>query len=456
MSERLARIRGVIADRSPHGFLVGGFAAAIGVGTILLWIPWSHREGVGFLDALFTATSAVCVTGLVVADTGTDYTVFGQIVILLLIQAGGIGVMSFAALASQLLGWRLSLKAQAALSDSVLQRNVASELKTIFRRILRFVLIAETAGAALLFVGMAPIKGTAHAACSAVFHSVSAFCNAGFSLYSDSLIGLRTNPFVIVTVMALIFLGGIGHPVIVDIWRKIETLGKRDARGPRRLTLSSKVALWTSGALIFGGLALLFIFGLTPAERSAPDKILGALFQSVTARTAGFNTIDIGGLPPASLFLLTLLMFIGGSPGSCAGGIKTTTFALWLAKLWSLLKGEKWPRLFHRHIPGEIARRASMIIGLAAVWNIVGVLLLLATEQGTPGIYVHDVLFEQISAFGTVGLSTGVTPNLSIIGRLWIIATMFMGRLGPLTLAMLMFTRKAPGVRYPEGRIMIG
>jgi len=456
VGERPARILGRTAPRSPESLLVAGFGGLIAVGTLLLSLPWSHRGTVGVLDALFTATSAVCVTGLAVVDTGTDFSIFGQIVILILIQAGGIGVMSFAALAFQLLGRRLSLTAQAALTNSMLQRELASEFGSIFRRILGFVLITEGAGAALLFAGMVPARGAAHAAYSAIFHSVSAFCNAGFSLYADSLTGWRNNPIVITTMMLLIFLGGIGHPVVVDLWRRMRLARRRETSGPNRLELSSAVALATSGVLILGGVVLLPVFGLTPGEDRWTCRLWNALFQSVTARTAGFNTVDIGALPLASLMLIVLLMFVGGSPGSCAGGIKTTTFTLWLAKLWGFLEGGKWPRLFGRHIPGEIGRRASLIIGLAAMWNIVGLLLLLATERGTPGIGMHDVLFEQVSAFGTVGLSTGLTAELSVVGKLWIIATMFVGRLGPLTVAVWAFARKAPGVRYPEGRIMIG
>jgi trk system potassium uptake protein TrkH len=456
VGECCPRIRGHVAAWSPESLLVGGFGGLIAVGTVLLSLPLCHRGSIGVLDALFTATSAVCVTGLVVVDTGTDYTAFGQAVILLLIQTGGIGVMSFTALAYQFLGRRLSLSAQAALWSSLLQRDVASEFRGIFGRILRFVLIAETAGALLIFIGMQPGRGAAHAAYSAVFHSVSAFCNAGFSLYSDSLTAWRDNPVVTSTVMALIVLGGIGHPVVVDVWRKLLLARRAEEAGSRRLELSSTVALSTSGVLILGGFVLLLVLGLTSGEAPWPTRLWNALFQSVTSRTAGFNTVDIGALPLSSMMLLALLMFVGGSPGSCAGGIKTTTFTLWLARLWGLLRGRKWPRLFGRHIPGEIARRASMIVGLAVVWNLFGVVLLLATDGHSPGVGMHDVLVEQVSAFGTVGLSTGLTSNLSVAGKVWIILTMFVGRLGPLTLAVWAFTRRAPGVRYPEGRLMIG
>lgn len=456
MGEPARKLRERAAPRSPESLLVMAFGGLILAGTGLLMLPWAQRGNVGLLDAFFTATSAVCVTGLTVVDTGSAYTAFGQIVILILIQAGGVGVMSFAALAAHLLGRRLSLSARAALSSSLLQQDVASEFGAILRRILKFVLLAETIGAALLFAGMLPERGPAHAATSAVFHAVSAFCNAGFSLYSDSLMGLRHNPLVLFTIMALIFLGGIGHPVVVDLWQTLALRRTHRPAGPRRLQLNSRVALGTSAALLAIGFLWLLACGSSPSPEPWTARAQDALFQSVSARTAGFNTVNIGALPLSSLLFLALLMFVGGSPGSCAGGIKTTTLALWLATLWSRLRGEKWPRLSGRHIPGEIVRRASMILGLATLWNLAGLLLLLVSEGGRPSLGMHEVLFEQVSAFGTVGLSTGLTPELSAIGKLWIASTMFVGRLGPLTLASWVFVRNTPGIRHPEGRIMIG
>jgi trk system potassium uptake protein TrkH len=303
---------------------------------------------------------------------------------------------------------------------------------------------------------MLRVEGAPRALYSAVFHAVSAFCNAGFSLYSDSLVGWRHNALVMAAVMLLIVFGGIGHPVVVDLWRNLPTARSRRHGGRGRLELGSLVALVTSGLLVVSGAVLLLVFGLTSGEARWGIRVVNALFQSVTARTAGFNTVSIGSLPVASLLLIVLLMFIGGSPGSCAGGIKTTTFALWLGKLRSLLRGGISPRLWGRNISSDIAGRASVIIGLAVLWNLVGVLLLSATEGGAPGRGLHDVLFEQISAFGTVGLSTGLTTGLSSVGKLWIIATMFVGRLGPLTLGFLAFNPGTRGVRYPEGRVMVG
>lgn len=456
MRQVLQKVQDKLSGRSPEGLLVGSFAAAILLGGFLLWLPIAHRGSLEFLQALFTATSAVCVTGLAVVDTGTKFTMFGQIIILLLIQAGGLGVMSFAALAYQMLRRRMSLRAQAAISAAMLQQDVGNAFAGLFGRILRFVFIAELIGFIFLFLGMWPSQGPGKAAYSALFHSVSAFCNAGFSIYSDSLMGLRDNPLVAATIMTLIILGGIGHPVAVDVWQRFSSLLRRQGHEHKRLTLNSRVALVTTAALLLAGFVLLLLFGLTPGETSWGERMNGALFQSVTSRTAGFNTVDMARLAPSSLFVLVMLMFIGGSPASCAGGIKTTTFALWLAKLWGSLRGQQKTQIFGRFIPAEISRRVSMIIGLSVVWNLVGILLLLETETGQFGIGMHDVVFEQISAFGTVGLSSGLTPHLSVVGMIWIIASMFIGRLGPLTLAMWMVTRRAPQIRYPEGRIMIG
>jgi trk system potassium uptake protein len=441
---------------SPETLLIAGFAALIGTGAVALWLPWSHRGGLSFLDALFTATSAVCVTGLGTVDTGTAFTSGGQVAILVLIQTGGIGVMSVAALAFRLLGRRLPLRAGEALAGSVAQSDAGADFRGLFRGVLRFVFIAEGLGAVVLFAAMAPARGPAHAAWSSVFHAVSAFCNAGLSIYSDSLAGFRGQPLVLGTIMLLIFVGGIGHPVAVDVWSRLRRRSPANEAGPARLGLGSKVALATSAALILGGAVMLLLLGSTALGGGWGGRAESALFQSVTARTAGFNTVPIGALPPASLLLLIALMFVGGSPCSCAGGIKTTTFALWLAGLRGLLNGEKRPRLFGRHIPGEVVRRASLTVGLAILWLLAGSFVLLTTEAGRPGVGLQEVLFELVSAFGTVGLSTGITPGLSAAGKVWIIATMFIGRLGPLTVAVWAVSRKPSAVRYPEARMMVG
>jgi trk system potassium uptake protein TrkH len=207
---------------------------------------------------------------------------------------------------------------------------------------------------------------------------------------------------------------------------------------------------------VVAGAVLLFLTGLTTGEADVPSRIVGAVFQSVTARTAGFNTVDIAALPLASLLILCVLMFIGGSPGSCAGGIKTSTAMIWLAGWTARIRGGKWPQLMGRHIPGEQARRAATLVGMAILWNVLGTVILSVTEVQTPGANLSDILFEQLSAFGTVGLSTGLTANLSVVGRLWIILTMFLGRVGPLTIVLWAVVRRSPGVKLPEGRVLIG
>lgn len=445
-------------SKLPQTYFVGGFAAVILVGTGLLLLPWAQTRGeVGLVDALFTATSAVCVTGLVVVDTGTAFTFFGQVVILLLIQVGGLGIMTFAALAYLMLGRRLSLASQAALHDAFFQRDLGVAFRQRFRQILLLVGLTELAGTLLLFTALC-WRGTSGPAAlfSAVFHAVSAFCNAGFSLYRDNLVGLRDSPVFVGTIMGLIVLGGLGHLVLTDLLEQGRRRLSRSSAGLSPLSLHSRVVLRTTAALIVGGWLGLLLFGLTPGEATWGEKLGGALFQSVTARTAGFNTVDIGLLPLSSLLLLILLMFIGGSPGSCAGGVKTTALAISLAEFRAKLKGEEEVVLLERRVPRPVLDRTVVLVRLAILWNLLGLLLLLTTEAGRAGVGFHDVLFEQISAFGTVGLSTGLTDKLSVAGRLWLTATMFVGRVGPLTLALGILPVRPTHIRYPEDRILIG
>jgi trk system potassium uptake protein TrkH len=439
--------------------LVGGFAAIILAGTGLLLLPWSQTKGeAGFVDALFTSTSAVCVTGLIVVDTATAYTRFGQVVIVSLIQVGGLGIMTFAALAYLMLGRRLSLASQAALQDAFFQRDLGIEFKRKFFQILVITASVEFAGTLALFLDLVGRRvPVGQALFSAFFHSISAFCNAGFSIYTDNLVGLRHSPVIMTTIMLLIVLGGLGHMVLTEVGHQGKNfLCHSNPRGPHPLSTHSRVVLRTSLALIVIGCLGLLLLGLTSAETTWGMKLANALFQSITARTAGFNTIDIGLLPLGSLLLLTLLMFIGGSPGSCAGGVKTTALVISLAEFRAKLRGVDQVVIMERRVPKPILDRTLVLIRLSVLWNLLGVLLLLHTESGQPGVGLHDVLFEQISAFGTVGLSTGLTSKLSVLGRLWITATMFVGRLGPLTIALGLLPSAPLHVRYPEDRIMIG
>lgn len=441
----------------PEGMMAASFALLILVGTVLLALPAAHASGrVSPLDALFTATSAVCVTGLIVVDTGRDFTLFGQVVILVLIQLGGLGIMTFAALAAQMLGGRVSFRSQAVLADAFYQREAAGALKKNLKRIVALTLVLEIAGTWLLYLDFRHAPGGHQPFFAAVFHSVSAFCNAGFSLNTESLTLYRGHLVTMFTVMTLIVLGGLGHTVVLEAIRRIGGRLRRRSIRPVRWSLSSRVVLVTSAALIAAGTVALWGFGLGESETSWSGALPNALFQSVTARTAGFNTIEIGGLPPASLLVLAGLMLVGGSPGSCAGGIKTTSIAVGFAYLRSQIRAERDVALFGRRLPQSIVSRAAVIVGLALLWNAIGCVFLAATESPQGGLPFESLLFEQVSAFATVGLSTGITGQLSVIGKLWIVLTMFVGRLGPLAIALLVIPRRSSDFRHPEERLMIG
>ena len=460
-THRNGRLRRLISRRSPQALLVWGFAGLIIVGAILLMLPISRVAGrVDPLAALFTSTSAVCVTGLIVVDTARDFTVFGQVVILVLIQLGGLGVMTFAALLFRVLGRRMSLSTQAALHDSFSQKDMAVEFRSLFGGILRTVSVIEFTGFVLLFLSLQGTHSVGRALYSALFHSVSSFCNAGFSIYSSNLLEIENNAPALCVIMVLIVLGGLGHVVLRELWEVVVSTahGQRHRPGGRvtALTLHARVVLITSGILIVTGAGLLVLTGLGPDHADVGSRIWAGLFQSVTARTAGFNTVPIGALPVASLTLLSGLMFIGGSPGSCAGGVKTTSAAIYFAQVRALLGRHSEARLLGRALTGDVVQRAGQVFMLAAGWNLIGVLLLAAVEVPGSGFNLEQMVFEQLSAFGTVGLSADVTPTLSVVGRMWIIATMFVGRLGPLTLATWVTSGRGARVKHPEGRVMIG
>jgi trk system potassium uptake protein TrkH len=442
----------------PEGLLVTTFAGLIAVGTLILWLPFCHADDeVGPLDALFTATSAVCVTGLITRDTATEFSRSGQAVILVLIQLGGLGVMTFGALAFQLLHRRVSFQSHAAVQDLFFRGELRGNLRAALRRIVLMTFTLEALGGLLLYAGLRSGQQPRGAGFEAAFLAVSGFCNAGFSVYSDSAIGLRDSSLIVWTLMALIVAGGLGYTVLFELqqraWRRV----RRSRSFPVGWSLNSKTVLGASAALIGIGTVGLLLAGLTPQEWTAGAAVQNALFQSVTARTAGFSTIDVAALSAPALLVLIPLMFIGGSPGSCAGGIKTTSLCVWLARVRARLAGRQDVTFARRRIPQDVVRRAALILALATLWNLVGIMILVVTENvGDPTRFEH-VMFEQVSAFATVGLSTGITPHLSIPGKLWIIASMFVGRLGPLTIALAVArTRAAPRFAYPHERVMVG
>lgn len=440
---------------SPPQLLASGMVGVILVGTLLLMTPLAGAAGagVGWSAALFTATSAVCVTGLVVVDTPTAFSGFGQAVVLVLIQMGGLGYMALSTMVAVALGRRVSMNEQHSLQES-LNLSSRQDILRFTMTVLRVTLVFEGIGAAILAARWWGSFGL-DALWLGLFHSVSAFNNAGFSLFSNNLMDWKGDVVVNLTIMALIVAGGIGYLVLMELGRY---------RQSRALSLHTRFVLTLTGILIVGGMvAILVTEGRNPATLGPmgwPAAVLAAAFQSVTTRTAGFNTLDMSALQPATYFLMLILMFIGAAPGGTGGGVKVSTFGVTVLALWATIRGRREPTVFWRRIPADLVARAFFVslIAFLAVNVVTGVLLV--REDGD----LLRTLFESVSAFGTVGLSTGVsgTPlSLSAAfsegGRLLICLLMFMGRIGPLTLAFALASRRTPTrVRYPEGRVLIG
>ncbi|NOY80577.1 MAG: potassium transporter Trk [Kiritimatiellaeota bacterium] len=430
----------------PAQLLVGSFAAAILLGTLLLSLPAATADGRGLaqVDALFTGTSATCVTGLIVVDTGKDLSVFGQLVILGLIQAGGLGIMTISTFIALVLGRSIGLREEFAFKEAIGEQRTGRA-----RRLVVFIVLStaciEAVGAAVLAPGFRSAGyGWPRSVYLAVFHSISAFCNAGFSLFSDSLCGFVDRPGMVLVVSMLIIVGGLGFGVLYSLVRGI-------GRG-RRPGLHVQIVLATS--LLVGGGLLIYLFetGHAAAGGGRAHTLLNAWFQSVTARTAGFNTVPISGLRQGTLVLLMLLMFIGGAPGSTAGGIKLTTFAVLVLAIRSVVVGRESVVVGGRRITPRTVIHAAVLAFLAAgVIAAVGLVLMLSQDK--PAL---PLLFEAVSAFGTVGLSMGVTPDLTSLGKLCIVLLMFVGRVGPLTLLVMMRPRRASAVDYPEAEVAIG
>lgn len=442
---------------TPTRLIVGSFAVAALLGTLLLLLPAATRAGgLRPVDALFTAVSALCVTGLAVVNTGTTFTHFGQLVILGLIQIGGLGVMTVSSLLALMIGQRLSLRSALAVQEGLNLPEFASPGR-LLRAIVLFVLVAEGLGALLLYFSFVRAHAPVSAAYQAIFHSISAFCNAGFGLYPDNLEPFVADWLVNWTVTGLIILGGIGFFTVHDVRRYLDP---RQVR--RRLSLHSKMVLTATLILITGGAALIYLLEYAGTLRGldAGTKYLAAYFQSVTCRTAGFNTLPIGAMGAATLLVMIVLMFIGGSPGGTAGGVKTTSASVLLLLLYALVRERAQVQVFGRRLPRDLVSR-TVALATASMALVLGVtFVMLLTESAiveTTRGYFLNIMFEVVSAFGTVGLSTGITPLLSDTGKLLISLTMFIGRVGPLTLALAVFGRGAtPEVGYPEEQVMIG
>lgn len=452
-----------VLDLHPASLVIAGFVGLILIGAGLLMLPPATRSGqISFIDALFTATSAVCVTGLTVQDTGGYFTIFGQIVILVLLQIGGLGLMTVSVMLFTIIGKSIPFRHRMALQD-VFAHTPRADIVQVVKTIFIFTIAVEVLGALCLFSCWRRLMPMDTAMYQAVFHSVSAFCNAGFSLFSDSLMRFSGHWGVNITVCLLIILGGIGFPVVHDMYRRIST--RRVKRS--KLSVQTKSVLITTAALIIGGAVFFWVLETAHAMAGRPvgESIWIAVFQSVTCRTAGYNSIDIASLHDATLIVMVFLMFFGASPGSCGGGVKTTTLALIVAFTISRIRKKKRVNLFKKSIPPEtVSRSLSLILVCGTLIGFVLFLILAGNAveidfaHGAEGRFTFiSYLFEAVSAFGTVGLSTGVTPALSAWGKFWIILLMLVGRVGILTFSYIIVGGGgSEGIEYAEENIMIG
>lgn len=437
---------------SPPQIITLFFVLMILVGTVLLSLPLSSTSGtsIGFLDALFTATSAVCVNGLAVLDTGATFSLFGQIVLLILIQIGGIGFMTLGVVIAILLGKRIGLK-QRLLIQQTTQSFSAQGLIKLSLYIVFISLSFEMIGAIVLAFRWMEELGLGRALYYGLFHSISAFNNAGFALWSDSLRSFTEDPVINVTIVTLFVFGGLGYIVIVELFQK---------RSWRKFTLHTKIVLVTSITLLISGfLFILTLESLNPATfgtLTLKERILAAFFQSATPRSAGFHTIEIESMLSASQLILIVLMFIGASSGGTGGGIKTNTFVVLVLATIYTLRGGGPIHIFHRTIPTDAVMRALAVV-TSSIAFVFLVALLLSMTEGMLEENFLEVLFEATSAFSTTGLSMGLTSQLSPVGKLIVIFTMFIGRLGPLTLAYALAKKtKSSKWNYPEDHILIG
>jgi len=444
--------RKITEKLSPAHVLSLGFAAIILFGALLLCLPWSSagEKHISFFEALFTATSATCVTGLAVLDTALDFSAFGHVVILLLIQVGGLGFMLFATLLMLFLHRRISLQSRMLMRDTIGAEGLHGVVRAMIR-IGLITLLVEGMGAALLAVQFVPDFGWGKGLWYAVFHSVSAFCNAGFDLFGhfESLLRYQEHAYLQMVISLLIILGGIGYAVMDDLWKK--------RHRSHHLSLHTKIVLTTTGVLLLGGFALFLLLEIG-GEGGLPQKLMNAWFQSVTTRTAGFSTIDQIKLSDGSKLVSVLLMFIGASPASTGGGVKTTTVSLLLLVVAATINGQRDVRAFKRTLPVALVRTAICILLVNMLLLLLGTLLLTITEAGR-GFSLIDLMYETVSALSTVGLTSAGTPAFSFSGKLLLMLYMYFGRVGPMTIMLVLAGRHQKdnvSVRYPEEHLIIG
>ncbi|PAD20387.1 TrkH family potassium uptake protein [Terribacillus saccharophilus] len=438
---------------NPPQFFALGFLLLIALGTILLMLPiaTADRHHLSFIDALFEATSAVCVTGLVVVDTQTTFTLFGQIVLLCLIQVGGLGFMTLTVFIALLLRRNISFEERYLVKESLNQDSYEGIVRMV-RFVLLFTVVCEAIGTIILGIHWGDEFGYSKSFYYGLFHSISAFNNAGFDIMGNfsSMTTYVGDPIVNLTLTTLLLLGGIGFIVVADIFQKRKTR--------KRLMLHTKVVLWMSAVLVVSGTILIFLLEYgnqaTIGNLSWNDKLLASYFHGVVPRTAGFNSLNTADLTLGSQLVTMALMFIGGGTGGTAGGIKVTTFAILLFAVWALIKGKREVNIRNRRIPEDLVFRAFSITTYSVLLVSLFVFLLSITEKGAA---LNYIAFEVLSAFGTVGMTLGLTPELSEPGKILLSLLMFMGRVGPITIAFaLAFRIKKTAVRNPEERIIIG
>ncbi|MFC4494888.1 TrkH family potassium uptake protein [Streptomyces ovatisporus] len=438
--------------RHPAQVVVAGFATAIAVGTGLLMLPAAKAGpgGATALEALFTSTSAVCVTGLVVVDTATYWSGFGQAVILALIQVGGFGIMTFASLLVVLVSHRMGLRARLTAAAETKTLGLG-EVRTVVFGVVKASLVLEAITAAILLLRFAGAYGESwpRALWLGVFHAISAFNNAGFALYTDSLMGFATDPWICLPIAFAVIAGGLGFPVLFEL--------RRHLRRPRRWSLHTKIVLSVSGIFLVGGST--FITALewgnpgTLGPMDVPGKVLAGFFQGVMPRTAGFNSVDTGQLNPATWLGMDVLMFVGGASAGTAGGIKVTTFAVLFFVIYAEVRGDGAVNIFRRRLHSDVQRQALTVVLLSVAAVATSTLVFVISTEYS----LDRSLFEVVSAFATVGLSTGITADLPRLELLLLTALMFIGRLGPITVASALALRQRVRMYdLPEERPVIG
>ena len=432
--------------------LAFGFAIIILLGGVILSLPISSKNGTytSLVDSIFTATSAVCVTGLVTVDTGTHWNTFGHCIIMLLIEIGGLGFMSFTTFIAVILGKKITLRDRLIMQEAMNAFDIQGIVKMLIY-ILALTFSVQVVGALLLSFVFIPEFGLGTGIFYSIFHSVSAFCNAGFDLFGNftSLTGYYNNYYIILVISILIVIGGLGFSVLSEIlnYKKI-----------RKFSVHSKIVLYVTAGLIIGGAVLIFLVeyrnDATLGSLNFGEKIFNSLFSSITPRTAGFNTISTGDMTMSGKLITIILMFIGGSPGSTAGGLKTTTLGIIILTMVCVLKGRDDTEAFGRRFSKETVYKAFTLfaIGMVIVLGVTMILSIVEPEQ-----QFIDLLYEASSAFGTAGITTGVTQEIGTLSKVVIMFTMYCGRVGPITVILaLMRKNKKTGIRYPEGKILIG